>query len=112
MREETNVRPITASCVSPVFHTMATWTGLSVRTPTTIKSPARAGKAISPTYRPRSRIAEAITIPAVRLANRERAPALVTSAVADKEPATAVPWKSPETRLAAPWPTKSPEGFG
>ena len=44
----------------------------------------------------------AIVSPALRFAIRERAPDTVTSEVADMDPATGMPWKTPAATLAMP----------
>ena len=48
--------------------------------------------------------------PATMLANRVRAPPSARMAVAENDPPTGIPWKTPVVTLASPCPVKSPDG--
>jgi len=103
---------ITIAWLGPVRQTMRTRSGLNVRTPMTMSRPASAGIAMAPARSPNSRMTTAITAAAVMFARRVRAPAVVTRDVADIDPPTGMPWRSPEAMFATPWPRKSPEASG
>ena len=53
-----------------------------------------------------------MTTPAITSEMRARAPASTLSAVADIDPPTGIPWKTPAATFAAPWPRKSREASG
>ena len=108
----TNVTVIAVAWVSPVFHTALRSWGLIVRYPTSIRSPASAGIAMYPTARLNRTMASAITTLATISASLDRAPADLTRELADIEPPTGIPEKSPDATLPAPWPMKSCDGSG
>ena len=96
----------------PVCQTVRRAAGLIDRKPTTRSSAARAGMAMSFTRSAASRTIAAMSTPQEKLAQRERAPALTTSAVPEIEAPDGMPWKKLVATFAAPCPRKSPEGFG
>ncbi len=99
-RVSTSVVSITVRGTGPVRAIATIFAGLTVPTPTTMSSPASAGIATCSTTPPRSTITSAITTAATRSANRLRAPAPTTSDVADIEPPTGVPRKTPDDDVA------------
>ena len=98
----TNVIDMTVRGTLPVRATVRTLAGLTVPMPTTMRSPATDGIAISSTSPPNARSTTAITRPAKNSAVRLRAPASVMIALADIEPPTGVPWNNPAMMFPAP----------
>ena len=103
----TKVTATTAAWTEPVLATEWRSWGLTVRYPITMRSPARAGRAILETTEPNSRITAAITTAAYTSASRLRAPAEVISDDPDIDPPTGMPWRNPHAAFAAPCPRKS-----
>ena len=86
--------------------------GFTVRTPTTMSSPASDGMARLPTTSPKTTMTTAMTRLVSSRARRDAAPACLRMAVAESEPPTGMPWNTPAATFATPWPEKSRDVSG
>ena len=108
----TKVTTITSREIRLVFQAIIACSMRRPWKPATISSAASAGMGTRSTSGPASSTISATNTPTKRLAQRERAPAPMISAVPETEPPAGMPPTKLVAMLAAPWPRKSRETSG